>query len=123
MASTVQPDVGQEAGGALPPDGRELPASECMSVILESLNTMKNGDFSVRLPVSWTGLAGRIADNFNEIVATNERMAQELRRVGQAVGKEGRTRERIRLERRRGSWDEMEVSVNTLVEDLLRPTN
>src|SRR5579863_9124160 len=123
MASTVQPDVGQNASGALPPDGHELPASEYMSAILESLNTMKNGDFSVRLPVSWTGLAGRIADNFNEIVATNERMALELRRVGQAVGKEGRTRERIRLERRRGSWDEMEVSVNTLVEDLLRPTN
>ena len=44
-------------------------------------------------------MAGRIADNFNEIVATNERMALELKRVGQAVGKEGRTRERIRLER------------------------
>ena len=84
---------------------------------------MKNGDFSVRLPASWTGLAGKIADNFNEIVATNERMAFELKRVGQAVGKEGRTRERIRVERRRGAWDEMEVSVNSLVEDLLRPTN
>jgi methyl-accepting chemotaxis protein len=123
MASTVQPDVGQDARPPLPPDGHEPPAAECMAIILESLNTMKNGDFSVRLPVSWTGMAGRIADNFNEIVATNERMALELKRVGQAVGKEGRTRERIRLERRRGAWDEMEVSVNSLVEDLLRPTN
>ena len=101
MASTVQPDVGRDARLPVPPDGHEPPASECMAAILESLNTMKNGDFSVRLPVSWTGLAGRIADNFNEIVATNERMALELKRVGQAVGKEGRTRERIRLERRR----------------------
>jgi HAMP domain-containing protein/CheY-like chemotaxis protein/signal transduction histidine kinase len=124
MASTVQrPETGQEGQGPFPPDSHESPASEYLAVILESLNTMKNGDFSVRLPVGWTGLAGRIADNFNEIVATNERMALELKRVGQAVGKEGRTRERIRLERRRGAWDEMEVSVNTLVEDLLRPTN
>ncbi len=38
------------------------------------------------------------------------------------MGKEGKTRERIRVETRRGAWDEMEVSVNTLVEDLLRPT-
>ncbi len=83
---------------------------------------MKNGDFSVRLPVTWTGLPGKIADNFNEIVTANEQMASELRRVGQAVGKEGKTRERIRVETRRGAWDEMEVSVNTLVEDLLRPT-
>ncbi len=90
--------------------------------ILQSLQTMKNGDFSVRLPVSWTGLPGKIADNFNEIVTANERMAFELKRVGQAVGKEGKTRERIRVEERRGAWDDMEVSVNTLVEDLLRPT-
>jgi HAMP domain-containing protein/CheY-like chemotaxis protein/signal transduction histidine kinase len=93
-----------------------------MASILESLQTMRDGDFSVRLPVTWTGLAGKIADSFNEIVTANQQMALELKRVGQAVGKEGKTRERIRVERRRGAWDEMEVSVNTLVEDLLRPT-
>ncbi|KAA6462191.1 HAMP domain-containing protein [Acidobacteria bacterium AB60] len=93
-----------------------------MEAILQSLQTMKNGNFSVRLPVTWTGLAGKIADNFNEIVTANEQLALELKRVGQAVGKEGKTRERIRVERRRGAWDDMEVSVNTLVEDLLRPT-
>src|ERR1039458_726634 len=103
-------------------NGLDHAAPEYLAAILESLQTMKNGDFSVRLPVSWTGLAGKIADNFNEIVAANEQMAFELKRVGQAVGKEGKTRERIRVERRRGAWDDMEVSVNTLVEDLLRPT-
>ncbi|HEX4757180.1 MAG TPA: HAMP domain-containing protein [Terracidiphilus sp.] len=95
---------------------------EYMALILQSLLTMKDGDFSVRLPVTWTGLPGKIADSFNEIVSTNEQMASELKRVGQAVGKEGKTRERIRVEQRRGAWDDMEVSVNTLVEDLLRPT-
>ena len=93
-----------------------------MAAILESMQTMRDGDFSVRLPVAWTGLAGKIADSFNEIVTANQQMALELRRVGMAVGKEGKTRERIRVDRRRGAWDEMEVSVNTLVEDLLRPT-
>jgi HAMP domain-containing protein/CheY-like chemotaxis protein/signal transduction histidine kinase len=100
----------------------EPPEHEYLAVVLQSLETMKNGDFSVRLPVTWTGLPGKIADNFNEIVIANEQMASELRRVGQAVGKEGRTRERIRVKQQRGAWDEMEVSVNTLVEDLLRPT-
>ncbi len=106
----------------LSPNGTEHSPAEYMAAILQSLQTMKNGDFSIRLPVSWTGLPGKIADHFNEIVTANEQMARELKRVGQAVGKEGRTRERIRLERHRGAWDDMESSVNTLVEDLLRPT-
>ena len=98
------------------------PATADFTAILASLQTMRDGDFSVRLPGSWTGLAGKIADTFNEIVAANQQMAQELKRVGQVVGKEGRTRERTRFHESRGSWGEMEVSVNTLVEDLLRPT-
>ena len=98
------------------------PASSDLSVILASLQTMRDGNFSVRLPGSWTGLPGKIADTFNSIVAANQQMAQELKRVGQVVGKEGRTRERTRFHESRGAWGEMEVSINTLVEDLLRPT-
>ncbi|HTZ95338.1 MAG TPA: HAMP domain-containing protein [Terriglobales bacterium] len=97
-------------------------AAADLAVILAGLQTMRGGDFSVRLPVSWTGLAGKIADTFNEIVAANQQMAQELRRVGQVVGKEGRTRERTKFQESRGAWGEMETSVNTLVDDLLRPT-
>ncbi|MHB8412055.1 MAG: HAMP domain-containing protein [Candidatus Acidiferrales bacterium] len=83
---------------------------------------MRDGDFSVRLPGAWTGVEGKIADTFNEIAAANQQMAQELKRVGQVVGKEGRTRERTRFRESRGAWGEMEVSVNMLAEDLLRPT-
>ncbi len=83
---------------------------------------MRDGDFTVRLPNTWTGVEGKVADAFNEIVAANEQMARELKRIGQKVGKEGRTRERARFQQTRGSWGEMETSVNTLVDDLLRPT-
>jgi HAMP domain-containing protein/CheY-like chemotaxis protein/signal transduction histidine kinase len=98
------------------------PAAADLSVILASLQTMRDGDFSVRLPGSWVGLAGKVADTFNAIVAANQQMAEELKRVGQVVGKEGRTRERTRFHESHGAWGEMEVSINTLVEDLLRPT-
>ena len=104
------------------PAGRSEIAPAELRAILASLQTMRDGDFSVRLPGAWTGLAGKIADTFNDIVAANEQMAQELKRVGQVVGKEGSTRERTRLRAPRGAWGEMEVSINTLVEDLLRPT-
>ncbi len=93
-----------------------------LSVILASLQTMSDGDFSVRLPGSWTGLAGKLADTFNDIASSNQQIAQELKRIGQVVGKEGRTRERARFHQSKGAWGEMEVSVNTLVDDLLRPT-
>src|SRR5262245_61211751 len=87
--------------------------------ILACLQTMRDGDFSVRLPGSWTGLSGKVADTFNEIAAANQQIANELKRVGHAVGKEGKTREHARFHELRGSWGEMAVSVNTLVEDLL----
>jgi HAMP domain-containing protein/signal transduction histidine kinase/DNA-binding response OmpR family regulator len=104
------------AEGTLDPNRPEL------SVILASLQRMQEGDFSVRLPGSWIGLAGKIADTFNDIVAANEQMALELARVGQAVGKEGRIRERTRFRAGSGAWGGMESSINTLVDDLLRPT-
>ena len=107
-----------------PSNGGHVVAAEgpSLAIILAGLQTMRDGDFSVRLPGSWTGLEGKIADTFNEIVAANEQMAQELKRVGKAVGKEGKTRERTRFHESRGAWGQIEVSVNTLVEDLLRPT-
>jgi hypothetical protein len=63
--------------------------------LLLALQAMRVGDFSVRLPRDHTGLSGKIADTFNEIVSANERMAQQLEHVGQVVGREGRTRQRV----------------------------
>ncbi len=119
-ASVTARDSGKSksvAGGA----GSKGRADE-LALILAGLQTMRDGDFSVRLPVGWLGLQGKIADTFNDIVSANEQMARELKRVGQAVGKEGKTRERTRFQQPRGLWGEMEISVNNLVEDLLRPT-
>ncbi|HKR28431.1 MAG TPA: HAMP domain-containing protein, partial [Acidobacteriaceae bacterium] len=124
MATAAQTTPKPKGAAKVPgSNGSAEAIPDYLPIILQGLQSMKDGDFSVRLPVSWTGLAGKIADHFNEIVAANEQMAHELKRVGQAVGKEGRTRERIKVPRYRGSWNDMEGSVNTLIEDLLRPTN
>src|SRR6201988_3263803 len=121
-ASTASEDSAPKGNGAKNGGSKSALEAPSLAVILMSLQTMRDGDFSVRLPGSWTGLEGKIADTFNEIVAANEQMAQELKRVGKAVGKEGKTRERTRFHESRGAWGQIEVSVNTLVEDLLRPT-
>src|ERR1700716_1680503 len=90
--------------------------------LLHALQAMRTGDFSVRMSSHQLGLEGKIADAFNEIVAANQRMAQQLERVGQVVGREGKTRQRVRFSLSSGSWADMESSVNTLIDDLLWPT-
>src|SRR6202166_5395130 len=84
--------------------------------LLRALQAVRDGDFSVRLPSDKTGLAGKVADTFNEIVLSNQQMARELERVGHTVGKEGKTRHRIAVNRRGGSWDAMGACVNTLID-------
>jgi HAMP domain-containing protein/CheY-like chemotaxis protein/signal transduction histidine kinase len=90
--------------------------------LLRALQAVRDGDFSVRLAGDQTGLAGKVADTFNEIVTSNERLARELERAGQIVGKDGKTRHRLACDRRSGAWGAMETSVNTLIDDLLWPT-
>jgi HAMP domain-containing protein/CheY-like chemotaxis protein/signal transduction histidine kinase len=104
------------AGALLPQGSAEL------RQLLHALQAVRDGDFSVRLPGDWTGLEGKIADTFNEIVAANAKMAGELERVGRVVGKQGKTRQRVKFGRLSGAWGEMETSVNTLIDDLLWPT-
>jgi HAMP domain-containing protein/CheY-like chemotaxis protein/signal transduction histidine kinase len=99
-----------------------LPAGE-LEGLLHALQRMKVGDFSVRLPVDRVGVVGKISDIFNEIVASNERMAGELARVHDMVGREGHTRHRVKFVNRAGAWGEMETSVNTMIDDLLWPTD
>ncbi|WP_296206060.1 HAMP domain-containing protein, partial [uncultured Hyphomicrobium sp.] len=90
--------------------------------MLFALRAMREGDFSVRLPGDWPDLWGRAADTFNDIVATNQRMAQQFDQVGQVVGREGMTKQRVRIGSTAGSWGEMETSINSLIDDLLWPT-
>jgi HAMP domain-containing protein/CheY-like chemotaxis protein/predicted transcriptional regulator len=90
--------------------------------LLQALQGMKVGDFSVRMRGDQVGIAGKIADAFNEIVATNQRMAEQLEKVGEQVGKQGKTRQRVKFGPSVGAWGEMESSVNMLIDDLLWPT-
>ena len=77
---------------------KEPPTAELdTSVLLHALTALRRGDFSVRLPGDWTGVAGKVADTFNDVIDLNERMARELERLGRVVGKEGRITQRASL--------------------------
>jgi HAMP domain-containing protein/CheY-like chemotaxis protein/signal transduction histidine kinase len=90
--------------------------------LLNALHAMQAGDFSVRLPGHKVGVAGKICDAFNTIVAANQRIAQQLEHVGEVVGHQGKTRTRVRFGLSDGAWADMEGSVNALIDDLLWPT-
>src|SRR5580698_5766476 len=85
---------------------------EHLEALLAALQAMKAGDFSVRMAGNQLGIEGKISDTFNEIVAANERMAKQLERVGQVVGREGKTRQRLKIALPGGAWADMESSVN-----------
>src|SRR5882757_4723974 len=72
--------------------------------LLAALMAFKRGDFSARLPEDWTGVPGKIADTFNAVIETNQRMARELESIVHAVGKEGRIGQRASIGHVSGSW-------------------
>ncbi len=90
--------------------------------LLRALQAFRAGDFTARLPSDATGIEGKIADTFNDIVSANEHMAKQLERAGQVVGRDGKTKHRVKFAPGGGAWGEMENSVNTLIDDLVWPT-
>src|SRR3982075_586901 len=110
--------LGRVAKRKSAPDG----TPDSLQDLLHALQAMRGGDFSVRMPGDSVGIEGKIADTFNEIVTANQRMAKQLERVGQVVGREGKTKQRVKFGLTDGAWGEMESSVNTLIDDLLWPT-
>src|ERR1700751_5414432 len=91
--------------------------------LLAALTAFKRGDFSARLPEHWTGVQGKIADTFNGVIKTNERMTRELERIGRVVGKEGRIAERASIGEVTNCWADASGSINNLIGDLVQPTS
>jgi HAMP domain-containing protein/CheY-like chemotaxis protein/signal transduction histidine kinase len=98
------------------------PTSPVLSELLAALQGMRGGDFSIRMSGDSVGIEGKIADTFNDIIAANQRMAKQLERVGEVVGREGKTKQRVKFGVSSGAWGEMENSINTLIDDLVWPT-
>ena len=57
--------------------------------LLIAMLSFRDGDFAIRMPSNLTGVEGKIADAFNDIVKFSERRSRETVRVSKAVGKEG----------------------------------
>ena len=97
--------------------------AEHLNAMLLALHALRRGDPDVRLPFHWTGVAGKLADAFNEVVEQNASMAAELSRLRQVVGREGRLKQRATLPELRGFWGQQIDCINALIDDLVHPTS
>jgi signal transduction histidine kinase/HAMP domain-containing protein len=93
------------------------------AVLLSVLSDVKKGDFSVRMPLDWTGVPGKIADRLNDVIAANEMLGADLARVSRLVGREGKLSQRVLVSGSDRVWSQSIASVNSLIDDLVRPTS
>ena len=52
----------------------DTPPPNELRLLLAALTALKQGDNSVRLPIEWSGMHGKIAETFNEVLELNGRM-------------------------------------------------
>src|SRR6478752_6558364 len=91
--------------------------------LLKVLSEVKNGNFTVRMPIDKVGVSGKICDTLNDIIAMNENLVQELSLARNTIGKQGHLNHRVELPKTaRGSWSTSVDSINSLISDLVHPT-
>src|SRR5205807_4012766 len=90
--------------------------------LLQALVSAREGDFSVRLSSRRRGIVGELAGAYNDLLDRNRQMAKEMQRIRRVIGQEGRMTERASVGAAGGTWEEEIESVNTLIDDLVRPT-
>src|SRR5580658_5953428 len=87
------------------------------------LDRIQKGNFSARMPIEHTGVAGKIADTVNEIIDLEQRICREQERVSVAVGKDGKVSHRAMVEGAVGSWAASVGTFNSVIGDLVRPAS
>ncbi|MDQ2969006.1 MAG: HAMP domain-containing protein [Actinomycetota bacterium] len=90
--------------------------------LLEALRSARDGETGVRLAARKSGVMGDVAKAFNSLAERREGLTNELSRVSRVIGREGRMTERAQLKNVKGSWAASINSVNSMIDDLVRPT-
>ncbi|ATB41937.1 hybrid sensor histidine kinase/response regulator [Cystobacter fuscus] len=91
-------------------------------LLLKTLQSIRKGDFQARMPEDRTGTTGKIYDTLNEVISLNEALTNEVARISQVVGREGRIAQRASLPNAVGGWQSCLEAINSLITDLALPT-
>ncbi|HEY1789250.1 MAG TPA: HAMP domain-containing protein [Verrucomicrobiae bacterium] len=76
----------------------------------------------MRMPGDLTGMDGKIADTFNQVVGRMERFGNSLNRLRNEIGRKGKFNERLSVGDAVGGWSDSLEAVNSLADELSRPT-
>src|ERR1044072_4515885 len=90
--------------------------------LVAAMAGVRQGSFDSRL-ARRSGLAGQVVDGFNALVEVQERRNRDLLRISRVVGREGRMLERMDEDQFDGAWRSGAAAVNSLIDDLARPTS
>src|SRR5689334_7985533 len=91
--------------------------------LVAAMAAVRQGSFDVRLARRGGGIAGQVVDGFNALLDLQERRNRDLLRISRVVGREGRMLERMDEDQFDGSWASGAAAVNSLIDDLARPTS
>ena len=120
-ASDVNSEIPDQFSTSLQAQPMKL-TEERSRQVLAALLAFSDGDFTTSLPTEWSGTDGRIAEAFNHTIGNAARITAEAARLSSTVGKEGRLSQRMSSPGAAGSWATQVDSLNTLIDDLVRPT-
>src|SRR4051812_13303252 len=112
----------RRAGGRPSANGTVEVRKEDLQALLDALRSARDGETSARLPGQKTGIMGDIAKTFNQLAERREGLTAELARVSKVIGREGRMTERAHLKGAKGTWTQSVDAVNSMIDDLVRPT-
>src|SRR3954468_9413415 len=113
-AMTAVDQVTPRKAGGSPDDG-------LLAELVDALDRIAAGELKVRLGRR-AGAAGEVVDRFNRVVEMQQRSTRELMRISRVVGREGRLTERLDEEGMEGAWGDRVRAVNSLIDELGRPT-
>ncbi|MFF4018663.1 HAMP domain-containing protein [Streptomyces sp. NPDC001843] len=85
------------------------------------MNSLCDGDFTVRMGCVSEGVLAEMAGVFNRIITRNAHLAAELERVRREVVRQGRLDERVTASPGPGGWTTSVEAANTLLEALAVP--
>src|SRR5260370_29994298 len=121
----VSGQVSPNSGDAEPVPAPKAPgrADAFLAELLQTVNAACNGTPGVRMSTDHPGVAAEVAAALNELVELTTGLTGEWQPVARAVGGGGRMTERVRIGAVGGAWTVAVEAVNSLVDDLVRPTN
>jgi len=111
------------AATAAPASDRRTSRERSLNRLLAGLRAVNAGDFSVSLVPDGDPLVADIIEVFNAVVQKQSRLVDEISRVSESVGREGKMGDRVAMTGVGGRWATAIESVNGLITDLVQPTS